>query len=652
MAALTVDLESRCLLDIKTSGSWAYWAHPSAEVLIGSFYLDGRHETKDMTKDKSLPDWVVAHLEMGGLINAFGTHFEYSAWFHKHAEYGWPMPKVHQWRDTQAKCCASAFPANLEDAAMAMDLAQQKDKRGKTHITYFSKPHDGKFRDPAASPDRFAEFMEYCAQDVRTTVAVDNYLRDLSPHELRFWQVTFKRNIAGIKVDLPLIRNLQALAEKAKGLYAERLESETDGAVSLADIPNHRKLLDYVKSRGSKASGVSKKAVREILADNPDAAVKAVLETRQALGKTSISKLGTILDSANDGWLRFNFRAFGCATGRDSSQGAQLQNIPRGEKMPIEDLISSALAGDADRFFALAKQKTGQADPLGGIVSCMRGCLVAQASFLQCDWSAVEPRIIAWLSGETKILDMFRRIDTEGGTDCYQESAAPFFNKDPAAIKGDERQFGKVYFLQNQYQSSWVSVQRAAKDQYRLDMDEDLARLCVDVYRATYTNIVDFWANLDRAAMQACRYPNKVMSVGKVAFCHDGLHLRMRLPGGRLRTYPYSCLIMATTPWGTEREQVTYMGIVKGNWVACRMHGGAWANNATQGTGATLMQEKAIALGEAGFNVVLRAHDEMVTDDKAERFEEFKQIMLTPPTWAPDLPLNGGGWIGPRFKKD
>ena len=55
----------------------------------------------------------------------------------------------------------------------------------------------------------------------------------------------------------------------------------------------------------------------------------------------------------------------------------------------------------------------------------------------------------------------------------------------------------------------------------------------------------------------------------------------------------------------------------------------------------------------AGFDVVMRVHDELVVEAESEqRFGEFKRIMLTPPPWALDLPINGGGWIGPRFKKD
>jgi hypothetical protein len=41
----------------------------------------------------------------------------------------------------------------------------------------------------------------------------------------------------------------------------------------------------------------------------------------------------------------------------------------------------------------------------------------------------------------------------------------------------------------------------------------------------------------------------------------------------------------------------------------------------------------------------------VVEVDKGSDFARFKSIFLTPPTWAPDLAINGEGWIAERYKK-
>jgi DNA polymerase len=361
--------------------------------------------------------------------------------------------------------------------------------------------------------------------------------------------------------------------------------------------------------------------------------------------------------TGDDSRCRFVYRYHGAATGRDSSW---LQTLPRGEKLPVEDLINAAVAKDTERFLSLSYKKAGDKkiwDPMGAVITCLRGCFTASPgnTLVQCDWAAVEPRISAWVSGEEQILERFRKFDAEGGPDLYQVGAAPFFGLDPMEVKGDYRQFGKVYELLNLYSGGWKTVQRQGKDQYRIIIDEDTARLCVDVFRAERSATVANWSNLETAAQNAMQNVNSVFRCGKTAFCFDGKHLRFRLPSGRKMTFPFAAMEMTLTPWGQYREQVHYSGVVKSQWVRCSAHGGIFHNAAVQGTGACLMRHAAKECEKAGLDIVLRAHDELIADVPAidaERYADtLKRIMLTPPEWAKGLPLNGAGWINPRFTK-
>jgi DNA polymerase len=50
---------------------------------------------------------------------------------------------------------------------------------------------------------------------------------------------------------------------------------------------------------------------------------------------------------------------------------------------------------------------------------------------------------------------------------------------------------------------------------------------------------------------------------------------------------------------------------------------------------------------------VLSVHDEFITEAGMDRTsKELARLMATPPSWAPDLPLNAAGFEAPRYRKD
>lgn len=659
------DFETRSEADIQAVGARNYSEHPSTDILCMSFGED-KLTTVDSSVNKECPDELAYAVKSGELVNAFNTPFECAIWTNiLTPRYGWPLPKPEQWRDTQAKCLGNGFPASLDKAAKALRLEEQKEGGGKALINFFSVPVSngklkGQFRNPADHPERFAEFMAYCEQDVRTTIAIEKALPDLSPDELAFWQNTWRLNERGIYVDRDLINALKRLTDTTRAEFSQQLSEATGGVITIQDITNHGKLLRYCNDKGLQISSIAKKVLKPTLEMDLPGPTRVVLEARQALGKSSTSKLdSTLLLTSPDSRVRGVFRHHGAATGRDSSW---LQTLPRGEKMPADELSAAALEGDTEKFLSLAYKKEGSKkvyDPMGAIITCLRGCFCAKPghTFVQCDWSAVEPRIVAWLAGEDEVLDDFRNFDQYGGADTYQRSAAIFYGCEPLDIKGDARQLGKVYELQNIYESGWQSVQRSAKDQYRISIDEDTARLLVDVFRSKRHKTVAFWRASDTAAKNATACPGSVYRVGKIAFCHDGKHLRMRLPSGRKVTYPFATLEPTLTPFGKWVDQVNYWGVhsTSKTWMKFSLHGGVYCNTATQGTGGCLMRNAAIKLEEETMDVVLRAHDEMVCEvpelDAEADAAKLKRIMLTQPEWAKDLPLNGGGWINKRFTK-
>jgi DNA polymerase len=652
-----LDFETRSAADLSEVGAWNYSRHPSTRALcVAITNEDGNIAVYDLLMHDHWPkEWENA-IKQGLEIHAFNCAFEYSIVTNTLAH--WPQPHPEMWRDTQAKSLACGFPASVGLTAKALRLPEQKDEAGTSLINYWSKPiasgeRKGDFRDCSEDPKRWQEFMDYCRQDVVTQVAIDDALLDLSDDELAFWLATWEQNRNGIYLDMKLVNSLANMIDHGHGAIKKALEeSEVDFAYE--DLTNHAKVLDHVQGAGADLTSVAKARVKEALSrEDLPADARTVLEARQAQGRTSVAKLATMQQMVgDDGRLRFLTRPHGTGTGRDASVGMNIQNMPRGEKMDVDTLVNAALAEDAQAFLNAAKVK-GKADPLGGIVTCLRGCFAAPPGKVlhQCDWSAIEPRLGAWFVGDEDMLKAFRHIDANGGVDIYQIEAAKFYGCDPQEIKGERRQFGKVYVLQNQYESGDESIQRAAKDMYGLVLTLDQAKECKDSWRALHPKWTAAWRDVQSAAMMACQSPKKVFAVGRAAFCHDGQHLKMRLPSGRIIWFPWAEIREEDTKFGM-RPALTYEFAHHKKWVRGSTHGGALFNVVIQGSGADLMRCAARTLRVRGHQTVLRVHDEMVIESTPDTFASFKKAMLEVPPWAKGLPINGAGWTALRYKKD
>jgi DNA polymerase len=658
MNKILLDFESRSEADIDV-GAWNYSRSPSTRALcVAITNEDSQVNVYDLMANPHWPkEWELA-VANGWEIHAHNAFFEYSMVTNclKH----WPQPHPDMWRDTMAKALCCGFPAGLGACAKALRLPDQKDDKGTALINFWCKPvasggHKGEFRNPADHPERWRELLDYCRQDVVTEQAIDNTLPDQSDDELAFWLATWEQNRRGIHVDMALVHALKRMVDAGRIAINESLE---DTEFNPEDLSNHARVLSFVQAEGVDLDSVAKARVKEALATDLPESARSVLEARQASGKTSVAKLDKlVMQVGDDGRLRDMIRPHGTSTGRDSSvNGVQLQNLPRGEKMDTDVLINAALADDAEAFLKAAVVK-GMADPLGGVITCLRGCFAAEPgkTLFQCDWSAVEPRIGAWIVKDTAMLDAFRLIDAQGGVDIYQIEAAKFYGCEPAEIKGERRQFGKVYCLQNQYSSGEASIQRAAKDMYGLNLTLEEAKACKDHWREAHPRWVECWHDLERGALMALGNTGKVFKVGPMAWCFDGKHLKFRLPSGRIVWLPWAEVRQVETPWGTVRPALSYEFIHSKTkqWRRGETTAGAVFNVAVQGTGACLMRYATRNMRRRGIPVVLRVHDEMVAEVPASHsFDMFKKTMLEVPAWAEGLPINGAGWTGPRFRKD
>ena len=113
------------------------------------------------------------------------------------------------------------------------------------------------------------------------------------------------------------------------------------------------------------------------------------------------------------------------------------------------------------------------------------------------------------------------------------------------------------------------------------------------------------------------------------------------LPGKRL--LPVNALQAVTAVWGAAKPKVGEP------WPRRAMHGGLWIENVTQGASACLLRGAIVRGYDAGLDIRLHVHDEIVVDGYHDKL--LGEIMLDVEPWAKAMPLKGDGGSGTRYGK-
>jgi hypothetical protein len=264
------------------------------------------------------------------------------------------------------------------------------------------------------------------------------------------------------------------------------------------------------------------------------------------------------------------------------------------------------------------------------------------------DFSGIESRLTAWISGQQDKLNRWAKFDRTG--DPHDEPYS-ILGKTLGVAPAQARTIGKTADLAFGYMGGVGAWKKLAPDD-DTSTDAEIKRR-QKAWQRAHPNIVKFWGRLNRAAIQAVRKPHTVMTCGRVAFEYDGMFLRMRLPSGRRLAYPFPKLR------ADDRGNlaVVFMDNAGGKWTECRRgdgaYGGTWIENAVQAVARDLFAGAMPRLEAAGYPIVLHVHDEIVCEvpDGIGNVDEFRTIMITPPAWADGLPIAAKARNGARFAK-
>jgi DNA polymerase len=450
--------------------------------------------------------------------------------------------------------------------------------------------------------------------------------------ERRLYQLDQRINDRGVKVDLDLIERVSKLANSASENIDAEIKRLTNGHVKAAT--NAMDLTAWLRSYGLQVKSVDKQTVTRMLGmEKLHPIIKQVLRLRQDGAKSSTAKYEAMVNAANaDNRMRGLLMYHGAATGRWSGRLVQPQNFPRPQKKNDElETIIAKLKADED------VSEYGAGTVLAS--DLLRSMLIAEDGhrLMFADYSAIEARVLAWVAGQTDLVETFRK-----GGDVYKEMASAIYNVNVENVTDGQRQVGKMAILGCGY---GMGGKRFAEQcaTMGINVDEDEAKRIVSVYREKNDRIAQYWRNSENEFVEMVKGAGRVGSVG------------LPLPSGRSLTYHNPRIIQRETPWGAMRDtaQVDTLNSVTRQWVSQIIWGGLLTENVVQATARDLMATAMMALELKGYNVILSVHDEIISEvpDDFGSLDEMIDIMTRVPAWAKGCPVNAEGKEGKRYRK-
>ncbi len=642
---LGIDIETYSDVDLQKCGVYAYTDSPAFEILLFAYAFDDEDVSiVDVAQGESLPDRVMEALTDDSIVKtAFNAAFERTC-ITRH--YNLTLAPSG-WQCTAVQSAMLALPASLDGVGEVLDIQQKKLKEGKDLVRYFSMPckptkaNGGRTRNmPEDAPEKWELFKSYCIRDVEAEREIRYKLRNypIPEGEQLLYQMDQEINDRGILVD-------QTLVDHAVTCDTEYRDQVTRRAYELSGLENPNspaQIKDWLADRGVQVDSLSKKAVAGLIKET-DGEVLEMLKLRLLMAKTSVKKYEAIKRSVcSDGRVHGLLQFYGAnRTGRWAGRLVQVQNLPQNHLEDLSLARDLVKAGDYETLDLLF-------DSVPGVLSeLIRTAFIPKPGcrFIVADFSAIEARVLAWLSGENWRLETFK----EGG-DIYCASASKMFGV-PVVKHGENghlRQKGKISELALGYGGSTGALTAMGA----IDMgipEEELPEL-VSQWRAANPHITKFWWDVDAASMKAVSEKTTV-ACGNLTFSYRAGMLFITLPSGRRLSYVKPRL--ETNRFG--RSAITYEGVGESKkWMRIETYGAKLTENIVQATARDLLAQAMLRLRAAGYEIVMHVHDEAVCEvpEGESSVEEVCRIMSEVPSWADGLPLNADGYECAFYKKD
>jgi DNA polymerase-1 len=310
-----------------------------------------------------------------------------------------------------------------------------------------------------------ARAAEYAAEDADVTLRLHEALHPRLAEEPRLealyrdiempvMQILFRMERNGVLVDAPLLERqgqqlgLRMMEIEKQAHEVARQPFNLNSPKQIQEILFEREKLPVVKKTPSGAPSTDEEVLAQLALDYP--LPKLILDYRSLakLKSTYADKLPRARDPAT-GRVHTNYSQAVAVTGRLASSDPNLQNIP----------IRSEEGRRIRQAFV--------APPGSKLVSA--------------DYSQIELRIMAHLSGDRGLLDAFAQ-----GEDIHRATAAEVFGASPAEVSSEQRRYAKVINFGLIYGMSAFGLAR------ELGLERGAAQAYIDRYFARYPGVANY----------------------------------------------------------------------------------------------------------------------------------------------------------------
>ncbi len=657
MKELGIDIETYSSNDLTECGVYRYVEAPDFTILLFAYSVDGGEvQCVDLVSGEQLPPDIMAALTDPTVTKtAYNAAFERICLGVYLGVEGRLDPA--QWRCTMVRAARMGLPLSLAQCGEVLRLEDRKMSEGKALIRYFSVPcrqtRQGVTRTvrhlPADAPEKWETFKLYNIRDVEVEQAILKKVRRLEVPEFDedLYTADQRINDRGVMVDRTLVDNAARMDEA----YKEELFRDAQKLTGLDNPNSPTQIKQYIaRSTGFTVDSLNKKNLDDYEAQFKYwPKVQKVLALRKEMGKTSNKKYTAIQncvckDNRVHGLLQFCGAA---RTGRWAGRLVQLQNLPQNHLESLDDARHLVKQGDLDEF------ELNYAGVTQVLSELIRTAFVAKpgCTFHVCDFSAIEARVIAWIAGETWVLDAFR-----AGHDIYCETASRMFGVpvEKHGVNGGLRQKGKVAVLGLGYGGGVAALE--AMGGKKMGLTEGEERDIVTKWRGSNPSIVKLWKTVEKAAIAAIKTGRSVTIQQGITVGYRWGMLLITLPSGRTICYPRAEVGMETGDgWRGDHEIIEYEGVdqTTKKWGKVRTYGGKLTENIVQATARDILGMVLLRAEKRGLDVVFHIHDEIIVEAAKDQTLPMVEALFSEPIpWCKDLPLKGAGYTTPYYLKD
>ena len=650
MKELFIDIETYSDIDLGKCGVYRYAQSINFEILLFAYSIDGGPvHVVNVKEQEQIPGDVIK-----ALIDNSVKKYAYNAVFEriclsKHLGYpvghylspdGWYCDMVH--------AATLGLPLSLENVGIVLGLEKQKLSIGKSLIKYFcvpctpTKTNGLRTRNlPHHDRDKWNEFIEYNRRDVETEIEIHNRLSKFPvlKQEWDNYHLDQRINDYGIMIDMDFVNHAIKCDEENQETNIEKAKLITG-----VDNPNSPKQLkEWLVEQGMiGVDSLSKADVQRLLKD-ATGNVEEILRLRQDIAKSSVKKYQAMQNAVcKDSRARGLIQFYGAnRTGRFSGRLIQVQNLPQNHLEPLEEARELIRNEDLDAIL-------GKFGAVSTVLSeLIRTAFIPKTGyrFIVSDFSAIEARVLAWLSGEEWRIELF-----EQGGDIYCKSASKMFGVpvEKNGVNKELRQKGKIAELALGYNGGINALKSFGA--VAMGIQESELKPMVDKWREANPNIVRLWKMLDKVAKYVVTKKASYECYG-LKFSYERGIMFIELPSGRRLAYCKPRL--GVNAFGS--ECITYEGIGAGKkWERIETFGGKLCENIVQAIARDVLVESMMRLYKNRYKITMHIHDEVVLEvqDEVSSVEEVCRLMSIRPKWAKDLPLNADGYECKFYKKE